>query len=256
MQSNVVRLCGTRVPGGVYATTPATAGGGVGKEVERYLIDPPIYRIKTSEGFMPVIEAFGVTPIGVSLWRDKSGTWHLLDWVGSKSYPNVQDWIEEVRLLGVSRRVPVTLDFSLLGPKSKIFMFHSRAQIHNAAEYLLDEAQLVEVDDETFKECPFHHEAHESGQGLGMCVRLYRQDVWDGESVGDENNPRRVLRELPAGDYAAYAPPEDVEAEYAPAMFAAFPIVNLEVVKADDGRDAKALEAAAMSGIDARVVTA
>lgn len=246
----IQRLCGTRVPGGVYATTPAAGGD---QEVERFLLDPPIYQVRIGNGEMvPVIDAFGVTPIGVSLWRDRSGTWHLLDWVGSHSYPNVSDWIEEVRLMGVSRRIPVTLDFEKLGPDSKIFMFHSRGHIENAAEWALAESDLVEIDNEVIRECPFGHEQHEAGVGMGMCVRFYRQDVWDGDPVEGEH--RRIVRELPAGDYTAFEPPEDVEAEYAPAMFAAFPIVRLEIIKADDGRDADALFAASMSGIDASMV--
>lgn len=240
-----VRLCGTRVPAGVYATTPSSARG---VPVESFLLDPPRYQVEIAgePAPVPIIEAFGVTPIGVSLWKDRAGTYHLLDWVGSKSYPNVADWIEEVRAMGVSRRVPITLDFELLSEKSKILMFHSRGHIENAADYLLDEAS---EELSGFDNCPKKREAHEKGAGLGMCVRLYWQDVWGGESITNGWADRLVRRELPCNDYEALAPPEDVEPRYAPAMFAAFPIAGLEVVKSDDGRHADALEAASHSGI-------
>lgn len=240
-----VRLCGTRVPGGIYASS--AADGEI--PVESFLLDPPRYQVEVQEvGYhpemVPIIDAFGVTPIGVSLWQDRHGTWHLLDWIGSKSYPNVADWLEEVRTMGVSRRVPISLDFSLLGPKSKILVFHSRGHIENASDYMLDERF---IDDPKRRLCPKKREAHRADMSLDMCVRLYWQDVWGGESTAE--NSRKIRRELPCNDYEALAPPEGVQAQYAPAMFAAFPISGLEVINTEDGRHADSLFAASRADI-------
>jgi hypothetical protein len=250
MTTKQVRLCGVRVPAGVYATTPTSTRG---VEVEKFLIDPPIYEVKIpgEKKPMPVVDAFGVSPVGVTLWRDKAGTWHLLDWVGSHSYPNVADPIEEVRFMGLSRRVPVTLDFGLLGEKSRIFLFHSRGHVLNAANWLLDES-LDDADWHGHGACVKDLAQHRPQHSLHWCARHFWQDVWGGEQVEDDS--RRVTRSMPAGSYQALMPPDDAEAEYAPAMFASFPIVNLEVIKSDDGRDADALQAASAAGIEAYTV--
>ena len=65
--------------------------------------------------------ALGLSPIGVQL-VERDGVWHILDWIGSEHYPNVADFLEEVRRFGLSRRLAKTVDFSKLTERSKILV--------------------------------------------------------------------------------------------------------------------------------------
>lgn len=238
-----IRGCGIRVPGGVYATTPATPEGK--RQVEDFLLDPPRYEVPVpgEPEPMPVADAFGLSPIGVQLWKDTQGTTHLLDWVGEKYYPNVADFVEECRHLGVSRRVPITLDYSVLGQESRLLLFHNRGHIRNAFDYYVEETDL----EKSVATCPRKRPEHARDRTLTMCVRLYWQDIEGGELVSEGS--RGVKRSLPSFDYDGFKIPELVEPQYAVALFAAFPIVQLEVIRSDDGRHEDGLEAASKSGI-------
>lgn len=233
-----IRGCGTRVPGGVYATTPTSPWG---REVEEFLVDPP----------RPVDpDGLGLSHIGVKLIRDAKGVTHVLDWVGKKHYPNVADFVEEVRAIGMSRRLPKSLNFALLSQESKIILVHDRAWIQNAHDYYVAEAG-VEVG--RFTACPKHLDAHKPDRALDMCARLFWQDVDDPVAAEwAEEGSRRIERELPAVDYDALLPPEGVKPEYRPAIFASFPIVRLQVIRAEDDAHQGALKAASAAriGID------
>lgn len=66
----------------------------------------------------------------------KVPVWHVFDIIGQESYPNVADWIEEARRLGVSRRLELNAEeYGKLTPRSRLFLLHARAVIRNPEDY-------------------------------------------------------------------------------------------------------------------------
>ena len=197
----VVRCCGTRLPSGIYAECGTSP---FGTPIEECLVDPPT-----------VVDAdsFGITPVGVKLIQDKTtGVWHIFDWVGSKFYPNLADFVEEVKRLGLSRKLSPILKYEDLSSASRIILLHKRASIKNAAQYKSESACI--------KGLPNHDTPRP------MCIRLWWEDIEGGTVIKD----RIVTRTMPSFDYMGQSRPENVEPEYQLAIFASFPIINLAVV--------------------------
>lgn len=108
------RLCGFRLVGGIYWTT----------DVEGRAVD---YILANPVNIDPA--ALGISPIGVTMIERPvgSGQWHLIDWVGESHYPTVESFISEVNRMGLSRRMPRSLDFSRLDEDSRIILVHRHA---------------------------------------------------------------------------------------------------------------------------------
>jgi len=218
------RGCGDRVAGGVYLSCPTSDHG---HPTECFLLDPP----------KPIEAAvLGLSPRGVTLFDDASGRTHVMDWIGAESYPNVADFIEETRRLGVSRRIAKTEEFARLGPGSKLFVVHARALITNPADYY---QALPEQDWYT---CPattaFAHcgrgqaEAHRFGAEMDAepCGRLWWHDV-----AGGELSDLGCWRTIGSTVYPCAPTPEGVTPRYELAIFGAFPIKQIEVVADHEG---------------------
>ena len=104
------RGCGKRKKGGIYAETGLSPDG---KPIEHFLIDPPNVFNKAELGVADVGTAMVKARIRCPFRCDSGcgycnfeGTklvWHLFNIVGQSHYPNVADWIEEVRNLGMSQ---------------------------------------------------------------------------------------------------------------------------------------------------------
>lgn len=209
------RACGRRVAGGVYWECGLDP---LGAPLVTFLIDPPIALPPT----------LGVTPRGVSL-IESGGVTHVVDWVGAQSYPNVLDVVREVGALGLSRRLPRTLDFARLTSQSRILLVHGRARVENAHAY-----------------GPFRCPTRRHEPGTDACIGVWGEDVEEGEPVGDDEDAssRAVLRTLPSVTYHARCRPPDVVPAYTPAFFASFPASRLVVVAGgDDGGRAAASHA-------------
>jgi len=113
---SVVRGCGSRKTGGVYAETKLGIGG---EPLTNFYSDPVV----------PVDEA-DIKKVGVTMF-EREGVTHLLDWVGEEYYPTMPDFIEEFERHGLSRRLPSTLDFEKLSMESRIFLVHAKAFVVN-----------------------------------------------------------------------------------------------------------------------------
>ena len=223
-----LRACGARVRGGVYAETHLSREG---LPVYEFLIDPPL-------GINPT--AMGLSPIGVRL-IEKGGITHVLDWVGSEYYPNVADMVEEIRRMGISRRLPSTLDFGKLTPGSMIFLAHARAIIENAGEYFAERGGFIkegphwfETDEDTSGWwCPQGHPSHLNPvDPPPMCASLWWENLSGGE---DSEGDRGVKRTMPAFSYRGLRSPDGVKPRYAIGLFAGFPINNIAVINDPDG---------------------
>lgn len=195
------RGCGaSRTAGGIYWECGLDPNG---EPIESFLIDVP-----TPIPAGLAIAARGVTPIEIG------GVVHILDWVGREHYPNVSDLVGEASRLGLSRRLPSTLDFSRLTPASRILLVHARARLENASLY------------GPFR-CP--KTLHEPG--TNCCIGAWWEDVEGGTPLADPRDPRAVRRDLPSFQYRARRRPDGLTPCYAPGFFASFPASRLAVVK-------------------------
>lgn len=187
------RGCGVREPGAAYLAVPM---GPWGAPVEAFLIDPPT-----------VVDAasLGLSATGIKL-IDRDGITHVYDIVGWEHYPTVAGFVDEVRAMGVSRRIASNTDFARLTSDSRLYLLHEHADIANACEF------------PTQRRCPCLVEEHLEARYSDMCARLW----WD----------------------------EPLAASHRLAIFARFPIVQIEVVRDDTaGRHLKTARAAAKSGV-------
>ena len=247
----LARGCGERKQGGIYAECGLSSWG---LPIEHFLVDPP-----------QVIDAdaLGLTSIGVKLIEIK-GVWHIFDIVGSEHYPNVADFIEEVRKLGASRRLARTLDFSRLTSDSKLVLLHRRAQIDNAGEYFDAMGTWLP----TGWHCPRHLPEHESVRlPPAMCAGLWWADVEGGVTpehikrhitpslcrMADESSLSAVMRQMPGFIYDAWARPDGIHPQYRLAVFMVLPITNLAVIRATDGSHEESLRAAERSRLTVEV---
>lgn len=231
----IKRGCGKRQQGGVYAECGRSP---FGRPVEYFLLCPPVL---VDAGEM------GLSPLGVQLHPvtvDGKEIWHVWDWVGSKFYPNVADFVEEVRLYGMSRRLSKGLDFKKLTPESRIFLLHANAHIENAQAFQRARigGKALGLDWDT---CP--KGIHKPGE-TRMCAGLWWEDV-NGMKV---TVGRVGKREMPAFQYQAAAP--IAHADHAVAVFASFPISRLAVVASEDGSHVKAHENASASSLPVEIV--
>lgn len=211
----VTRGCGRRTAGAIYAETGLSP---FGRPIEEFIFCPPL-KIEPAD--------FGLRAIGVVIFRDKSGVYHIMDRVGmngkagTTGYPNAADMIEEIRRFGMSRKLNPKLDYSLLTPgRSKHFLVHDRGWIENAAEYLAAEGAQAR--------CPKGIE-HHPGK-VACCAGLWYDDLREGAMPVREGG-REVVRRMASFQYIGRATPEGVQPRYAPAVIAAMPITRFAVVR-------------------------
>lgn len=237
--AGVRRGCGTRVAGGIYAEL-GLAPPGEGVPIQDFLLDPPT-----------PMDHMEIAKVGVTLF-ERDGATHILDWVGEQYYPNVTDFVEEVARFGLSRRLPSTLNFDALTPASRILTIHARAWIVPHSAY----RPRFETKDYPGYYCPKALPEHEEGKSP-MCIGTWWEDVTDGEQVNVEEMTadtlistgfgppitagdmsldllhRLVNRRMPSFTYQAFGRALDggEMPDYRPALFAAWPIGRLGIVR-------------------------
>lgn len=247
MRSSVPsRGCGRRKEGGIYAECGLSESG---KPVEHFLVDPPL---------LVDADALGLTSIGVKLIQVED-IWHIFDIVGAEHYPNVADFVEEVRVMGASRRLAKTLDFSKLTLDSKLVLLHRRAQIDNAEAYFAPMGVWLP----SSWYCPKHLLEHEVPDHLpGMCAGLWWHDLERSgteplkERGGAVTSPPRIKRRMPAFSYDAWARPDGIQPQYRLAIFMILPITNLAVIRAQDGSHRESLQIAQRAHLPVEVCDA
>jgi hypothetical protein len=240
----VTRGCGTRVAGGAYIVCPLAKEG---VPIERTLIDPPI----------EITEEMGLSPIGMKYMPPTETRPYglLLDWVGSKHYPNVADFVEEVRRFGMSRRISASFDFSQIAPGTKHVLVHSRAVIENSADYWAAEGSHHDCPKGASQDSASQAVAteHNADDYQAMCAQLWYQDLEGGTATLGN---RYVEREMPGGfSYCGNKRPDGVTPKYIAGMFMALPVVRIEVVAAGDGSHDKVTKRAEKAGVRVKVVS-
>lgn len=234
-----VRECGQRKEGGIYVEFGLSVGGA---PLEHFLLDPPIptSQLTLISSTDTVIRK--LNPRGMTVARlCEHGPYHLFDWVGMDNYPNVADFVEEVRLHGLSRRVPKTAQFDLLDKRSRIIIVHARGYVHNFADYY-DAVQLRNPKRkwDAIWRCPRGRFEHLHQVPDEMCSGIWwldldpRAQVAPYPRVGKHGFPL-VERKMTHMAYYVALRPAGISPVYEPAVAASFPIWRLAVVKAEDG---------------------
>lgn len=113
------RGCGTRKPGGLYL---CCGTGPDGQPVEHFLIDPAI----------PI----DVEPFRTPQLFEKNGVTHALVYIGEEFYPYVPKFVDEARMMGISRRIPANFPIDKLQEGSAMMMVHRKALVRDVATYL------------------------------------------------------------------------------------------------------------------------
>jgi hypothetical protein len=252
----IVRGCGTRVAGGVYAECTLSP---TGKPVEFFLCDPPL----------PLDPALGVSPIGVTL-TEREGVTHILDWVGTNHYHNVADFIEETRRFGLSRRLPRNLDFSRITTQSSVILIHSRAIIQDPTQHNRDRQRMRRLGADSSLHvpwCPKDILDHELAGGVDyprptpgiervpptvMCASLWWEDLEIGAGDLETAGTRDCTRRMPSFEYNGWQPPATLDGhKHTPGIFAAFPVGSIAVIRnREDEKDhLRAFDVAAKAGV-------
>jgi len=236
------RGCGLRIKGAVYLETKLSP---FGQPIENFLIDSPQVIDPSALGMRPR----GMTPL---LREDAT---HLLDWVGADGYPNVVDFIEEARRKGISRRVLPSL-LGDLTPDSRLLLVHPRAHVHNAVDFWkalhaagragyptvpCPSAMRGDVNHPNVVGPALQLDTQDDDWTLPQpwCLGCCWHDVTNGQTVGGDapglaNHPALVQGSVGDVHYQAWARPAVPHMEYRPALFAAFPITQITVIRDPD----------------------
>lgn len=211
------RCCGRRQKGGAYIESTLVEGGA---PLEHFLVDPP-----------QAVSHLHLPARGVTLF-ERDGVTHILDLVGEGSYPNTADMIEEIRALGMSRRIPQGIDWARLTPESRYYLAHNRARILNPQDlprYSCPKLRrrtgvLTEVHDWPLPVClgAVYHDL----QGGEPCLSMRPAVAW-------------VERTLPCG-HTYRGSPAGGHALVETAIFARLPITRVAIVAGDNHEGALA----------------
>lgn len=228
------RGCGERTKGGIYLECPV---GDVGMPVEHFLVDTP---------FVIDPDEYGLSPVGVKL-VEKNGITHVFDIVGQEYYPNVADFVEEIRRMGLSRKVSPTLDFKRLTAQSKIILLHARAFDHNFSKFPSPPpCPKLKCGCSACQETAKSHSVAKGKRLSCMCAGLWWNDI----EGGDPKAGGGVIRQMPAFSFQGAERPKNIKPKYELAMFMRLPINNIAVIKdPDHGRHEQAEAKAAEAGV-------
>ena len=237
---SIIRGCGKRSAGMVYLEVSTSP---YGLPLEHYLVDQPVKIDASALG----LSSIGVKIIESSMSKDGKAN-HVWDIVGERHYLNVCDVIEEGRRFGFSRRLPRTLNFSLLNEKSRLILLHPRAYIDNYPDYAKSPGDNGACPKKLLEHDPWYDE----GSAI-FCIGQIWQDIEGGKSTGTK--PRLVVRNMPSFGYMGYCPPEGVTPQRSLGIFASFPISRIVVIRDDEaGEHEQAYENAQQANLPVEIV--
>ncbi|MFA5217039.1 hypothetical protein [Sulfuricurvum sp.] len=114
------RGCGSRKQGGLYFEIATSEHG---RPIEDFLLDP----VMKWEG-EPSLRAPMLIESPETKDQNGNPVKHIIMMVGKEFYPTIPDFIEEGRILGISKRIPRNFPFEQLTPGlSRIILMHHRA---------------------------------------------------------------------------------------------------------------------------------
>lgn len=220
----VQRGCGYREEGGVYLEVGISDEG---EPFESFWADPPVPWDTDTKIGQQLIERDGIT--------------HIVDHVGSASYPYPSDVLEEMRSFGLSRRVSKTFDFDRLTPQTRIILVHDRAVADTPAAVVehVKEAVPRETPNDTARRLRFTQhrdrcarwiagdETHIATPKAAPCTRMWYADA-------ESNKEGSALRAIGDCRYQL-STDADLDASFSPGIIASFPLHRLSVIQSADG---------------------
>lgn len=221
------RGCGkTRDIAGVYAEVGFSP---FGSPLEDLLIDPIAFCD---------VEKWGISTRQPTL-IENNGRVDVFDWIGEDSYPNKADFLEEVRRLGLSRRLELSENqYSQLTEDSRIFPIVPKAYIEPEllAEIKPHELHSMTNIGYTWDICP--HNSHDPMALLSEPCASYlwrRTDIGTTQIEKFVGVTRYVERQMPAFTYSGVSSCDEfLDADpdlFKPGFVASFRIGRLAVVK-------------------------
>lgn len=180
----------------------------------------------------------------------------LLDHIG-KDYPNVLDFIEEVRQQGLSRRIQSNFEFQNLNRRVRYCAVHPRGYVHNEPWYRqYAQENPLKGDDGISREagwyCPrgLHPIDHKEDF---PCSGVWWHDISRGHGT-PTNIERMVMVEKAEGPpFRALERPKEIVPIYDRAIVLVLPVVNLVVIKGPEGEHVDPLKKAQNVGEGIRV---
>lgn len=206
------RGCGLPVKGGTYIYVDPSAFN-----------ESPVFEMVLDQTVqVHDLTSWGISKVGMSL-IPRPGKPHIMDlydWIGEESYPNVLDWIFEVKELGFHQKVHPTL-LQHLCEDSMYFAVHPKASYKEPANAWYE--RLVHEDHPT---CFNGHEEHfqppnneDKLNDLGTCPGLWVSDIHYGTDTQPDRSTTRVM---PSFEYKGFV--SETTHEYVPAIFFRVPI--------------------------------
>lgn len=292
------RECGSRKEGGTYATCPLSKNG---MPLEHFIVCKPVpvvpddYNLSNVGVKLVDIEEVCLACKGIAPTKKTKDRYvtvcpvchgtgtetvtHVFDIVGQEYYPNVADFLEEARRMGVSRRLELEdkRQYARLSTRSRLMLLHHKAVINNPSE-LLKAMGLTEKLRLVRAGCPKslgEHESRTPRGGLNLtgtvkylrdgCSALYWH-VLEGaikipelygvplpDLIAPSTPGHFMERGLASGSYRGYSLKADIKADFSLGIFVVFPIVKIDVVD-PDGSYADRVERAGASRLDVEAV--
>lgn len=231
----MARRCGSRIAGGVYIEVPLGPGG---VPIEHFICDPAIR----------VPDGIDIPKRGMVMREGADGTHILYDWIGEDQYPNVLDFVEEVREQGLSRRISSTFEFGDLTPDVRYCAIHKRGYVHNEPDYREYVATHPFVlPDGSTRPRPWHcpKRLHTvDGEHEEPCSGVWWQDIRSSEVQPTEILGIVRMPTALGNSYLAHPTPEEITPMYMPGIIMIFPVVKLSVIRGKDGEHDKPYEQA------------
>lgn len=243
-----VRGCGSRDAGAAYLCCGLSVSG---LRVEAFVVDPVILWPGNFQRGVKIMPRGKGSPIN-----------DALIFVGKQFYRSVWDFVEEVRILGVSRKISPTFPFEKLTPgESRMIFIHSRAWPR--FRYRLDRnVPLFLCKRDSRKESGMTPGYHLNGEPCAMALRdlayyTSKVSIFDGK-LTDRTEFRVTYPSfsyrgvVPAHPLLADAPTADKDQQnFLPGIFMAVPITHVEW---KDRSDPKVEKRAQQAGFESVVL--
>ena len=205
----LVRGCGKRKANGIYAEVLPSPDG---IPLERFLMCPAV-DIDAPQRGVAVVQG------------PNTGAFHIVDRIGTSSYPYPADFVEEARRFGISRQLPPSLPWHLFDERSRLILVHPRAVLVNPHE------------SETLSaEAPACY-ANAHGVGHTECTSRWWNFIGDIDDEAEMGSLRHGFRQMPSFKYHAYLLPDDFTPEFAPGVIGVFPISRIAVIDGDQAEE-------------------
>ncbi|HEV2120590.1 MAG TPA: hypothetical protein VGS11_10890 [Candidatus Bathyarchaeia archaeon] len=239
----MTRGCGDRQDQALYATVPSSP---FGKPIDYFLVDPTI-RFDAKNLRAPM------------LVPDPEGIVHVVLGVSAEFYPTIPDFVEEARVMGISKRLPRDFDPKKLTPgKSKLLLFHPKATPDFPHEKLMTKETcptLTSKDHECIGElwplCVYEPSTDKHTVVFGLPVDSIKTPSTSYQ-VRHAHLKIRGFKMVTTKKEGALRPNKPLK--YLPGIFLAFPTFNFEYVSKSGEIPADVVERIDRAGYELKVV--